>query len=136
MADDLAGSYVKGVNISGYSGQTSVTDNNILVLTRSKSDLFTGTGDKKDVKPSFSVSKNYPNPVVDLTNINFNIQKPGTVILDVTNLTGQKIISMEKTNLTAGTYRFTIDGSQLAPGIYFYTVKFNNELITNKMIVE
>ena len=33
-------------------------------------------------------------------------------------------------------YFFEIDGSKLAPGIYFYTVKFNNESITNKMVVE
>jgi hypothetical protein len=136
MADDLAGSYVKGVNIAGYSGQTSVTENNIIVLKRAKTDLYVGTDNKKDAALSFSVSKNYPNPVVGQTNINVNVQKPGNAILEVTNLTGQKLISIEKANLSAGTYRFTIDGSQFAPGIYFYTVKFNNESITNKMIVE
>jgi hypothetical protein len=136
MADDLAGSYVKGVNISGYSGQTSVTENNMIVVKRAKTDLYVGTGDKKVVKPSFAVSKNYPNPVVGQTTVNVNIQKPGSLLLEVTNLMGQKLMSAEKGNVSAGTYRFEIDGSQLASGIYFYTVKYNNESITNKMVVE
>jgi hypothetical protein len=136
MADDLAGSYVKGLNIAGYSGQTSVTENTIIVISRAKTDLYVGTNNKKDKKASFTVAQNSPNPVTGLTNVNFNIQKPGNVVLELTNLTGQKLITMEKSNLTAGTYRFTIDGNQLASGIYFYTVKFNNESITNKMIVE
>jgi len=136
MADDLGGSYVKGVNISGYSGQTSVTDNNFIVVSRAKTDLYVGTNDKKDFKASFSVNQNSPNPVNGLTKVNFNIQKPGNVILEVTTLTGQKLITMEKSNLSAGNYHFTIDGSQLVSGVYFYTVKFNNESITHKMIVE
>jgi hypothetical protein len=136
MADDLAGSYVKGATIAGYSGQTSVSENNMIVISPLKTDLYVGTGDKKDAKPSFAVAQNYPNPVTGLTNVNFNIQKPGNAILEVTNLMGQKLLSMEKANLSAGTYRFVIDGSQLAAGIYFYTVKFNNESITNKMVVE
>jgi hypothetical protein len=136
MADDLAGSYVKGVNIAGYSGQTSVTENNMIVISPLKTDLYVGTADKKKTKPSFEVSKNYPNPVIDKTTVNFNIQKPGNAIMEVTNLMGQQLLSIEKTNLTAGTYRFVIDASQLSPGIYFYTVKFNNESITNKMVVE
>jgi hypothetical protein len=136
QADDLAGGYVKGLNISGYSGQTSVTENFMIAISRDKTDLYVGNGEKKEVKPSFTVSKNYPNPVNDLTTVSINIQKPGKLLLDLTNLTGQKLISMEKANLTAGNYYFVIDGSRLASGIYFYTVKFNNESITNKMIVE
>jgi hypothetical protein len=136
QADDLAGSYVKGVNISGYSGQTSVTENNMIVISPDKSDLYVGTGKNKGPLPSFTVSNNYPNPVIDQTVVNINIPKPGNAILEVTNLQGQKLVSLEKRDLVAGTYRFDINASQLKPGIYFYTVRFNNESITRKMIVE
>jgi len=43
---------------------------------------------------------------------------------------------MDKTNLSPGNHRFIIDAGQLAPGVYFYTIRFSNESITNKMIVE
>ncbi len=136
QGDDLAGSYVKGLNIPNYSGQTSVTENNMIVLTPNKADLYVGIGDKKEVKPSFAVSKNYPNPVIGLTTVNVNIQKPGNLILEVTNLMGQNLITMEKNKSHNRQLPFVIDGSQLASGVYFYTVKFNNESITNKMVVE
>jgi hypothetical protein len=136
QADDLAGSYVKGLNISGYSGQTSVTENNMIFLSRAKTDLYVGTENMKKPEPSFTVSQNSPNPADDQTTVNINIRKPGNPILEITNLTGQKLISIVKTNFTAGTYSFVIDCSQLDPGVYFYTVKLNNESITNKMIVE
>jgi len=135
QADDFAGSYVKGLNISGYSGQTSVTENNMIFLKWQKPpDPW--SVDKKNLKPSFSVSQNYPNPVENLTNVGLNIKKPGNAILEVTNLVGQKLISIEKANLTPGNYYFVIDGSRLVAGVYFFTVKFNKESITHKMIVE
>ena len=62
--------------------------------------------------------------------------KHGNAVLEVTNLAGQKLITMEKTVPASGNYRFIIDTSKLVPGVYFYTVRFNNESITNKMIVE
>lgn len=136
MADDLAGSFVKGATITGYVGQTSVTDNSMIVASPLKTSLYVGVDDQRPAKPSFSVSKNYPNPVTAQTTVNVNIQKQGSVTLEVSSLMGQKLISMEKSNLTAGSYRFVIDASQLASGVYFYTVKYNNESITNKMIVE
>jgi len=45
-------------------------------------------------------------------------------------------MTLEKTNLSPGNHRFIIDASQFDPGVYFYTIRFNNESITNKMIVE
>jgi Secretion system C-terminal sorting domain len=39
QADDYAGSYVKSIGISGYSGQTSPDDNNMIVLTVSKASV-------------------------------------------------------------------------------------------------
>jgi hypothetical protein len=136
QADDLAGSYVKGLNIASYSGQTSVTENNMIVLDPSKWELGIWDGQKEKVKPSFFVSQNYPNPVTDLSTVNVNIRKPGNLVMEVTNLMGQKLITVEKKNLTAGNYRFIIEANQLSSGVYFYSVKFNNESITNKMIVE
>jgi len=35
-----------------------------------------------------------------------------------------------------GSYQFSIDGSQLTPGIYFYTVTAGKSSVTKKMIVE
>jgi hypothetical protein len=135
QADDLAGSYVKGVNISGYSGQTSITENNMIVVSPDKNDIGVGTNNKKENHLAFSVSKNYPNPFSGKTVVNVYLQKPGDLSLDVTNVMGQKVMTMPKGFSPAGSSQFEIDGSGLSTGVYFYTIRLGNQSITNKMIV-
>ncbi len=82
------------------------------------------------------VSRNYPNPVQGLTNINVSLDAPSAIVVEVANVTGQKILSYDKGVLGTGIHKVTLDGSSLMPGIYFYTVKINGESFVNKMIVE
>jgi hypothetical protein len=132
--DDYGGSYVKGLNISGYNGQTSPDDNS-LTLIKWQKPIWTGVNEKTE-KPTFSISQNYPNPVSGMTTVKVYIQNPGDLSLKVTNLTGQTLMTMEKTNVLAGLQVFNIDASQLTSGIYFYTVKQGDKSITKKMIVQ
>ncbi|MEI7980944.1 MAG: T9SS type A sorting domain-containing protein [Bacteroidota bacterium] len=82
------------------------------------------------------VSQNYPNPVNGITYFNVNLDKGANVTVEVSNIMGQKIMNIDKGFMYAGVHRMTIDGTQLSSGIYFYTVKINNETFTHKMIVE
>lgn len=82
------------------------------------------------------VGQNYPNPVKDIAFFNVNLDKPANVVVEVSNIMGQKMQSVDKGAMGSGTHRMTIDGSQLIPGIYFYTVKINGEAFTHKMLVE
>jgi hypothetical protein len=45
-------------------------------------------------------------------------------------------MSIEKGNVNAGKQLFTIDGTNLAAGVYFCTVKLDNQSFTKKMIVK
>jgi hypothetical protein len=136
QADDYAGGYVKGLNVTGYAGQTSITENNIIILSPLKSDVGVGVNTKKKTNTAFTVSNNYPNPCNGTTTITANLQRSGNISLELTNITGQKIYSVEKGWISAGTYQFRVDASQFSPGIYFYTVRLDNESITKKMVVE
>ena len=75
QADAYGGSYVKGLNISGYNGQTQPDDNYMTVIKWAKP-LWVGTTEKH-AKPAFSVGQNFPNPVNGLTSVNVYIQYPG-----------------------------------------------------------
>jgi hypothetical protein len=98
---------------------------------------FWPTGvDNKTVASKNPVSQNYPNPVMGTTYFNVNLEKAASVIVEVSNMMGQKIMSMDKGLVNSGNQVYSLDGSQLAPGIYFYTVKINGESFTHKMIVE
>jgi hypothetical protein len=92
--------------------------------------------DDKTVTSKNTVSQNYPNPVKGITYFNVNLEKAANVIVEVSNLMGQKVMSMDKGLVNAGTQVFNLDGSQLTTGVYFYTVKVNGESYTHKMIVE
>ena len=91
---------------------------------------------KQPEKPALSVSQNFPNPVSGATTINVYHQNPGTLTLELTNLTGQNVLHLEKTNVLPGVSQFTLDGSTLPPGVYFYTVTQGGVRITKKMIVQ
>jgi hypothetical protein len=136
QADDLAGSYMKGQLATGYQGQTSINQNDMIVLSPYKDDLYVGTKEKEKRTTPFSVSQNYPNPVSGKTVVRAYLQKPGTLSMDITNITGQRVMSIDKGVTPAGTTQFVIDGSGLPAGIYFYSVKFNNDMVTKKMVVE
>jgi hypothetical protein len=135
QADDYAGSYIKSINAgSGYAGQT-IPDDNYITVTNWIPCWWEGIAEKHE-KPTISVCQNFPNPVNGLTKVRVYLQYGGDLSLTVTNLTGQTIMSMEKTNVLPGVSEFVIDGSQLAPGVYFYTVKEGYQSITKKMIID
>ena len=82
------------------------------------------------------VGQNYPNPVKGSTSFTVNVDKAATVVVEVSNIMGQTIMTLDKGVVNAGAQKFTIDCNSLTSGIYFYTVKINGESYTHKMIVE
>ncbi|MCK9421788.1 MAG: T9SS type A sorting domain-containing protein [Bacteroidales bacterium] len=82
------------------------------------------------------VSQNYPNPVKGLTYFNVNLDQASNVMVEISNIMGQKVLNFDKGVVNAGMHQMVFDGSQLIPGIYFYTVRIRGEAFTHKMIVE
>jgi hypothetical protein len=85
---------------------------------------------------NFSVSQNYPNPTDGLTKVAIESVEATNFNLTIIDLTG-RVIAMESLGkLDAGRHIHTIDASNFAPGIYFYTVSAGELSITKKLIVE
>ncbi|MDX5348343.1 MAG: T9SS type A sorting domain-containing protein [Hymenobacteraceae bacterium] len=93
------------------------------------------TGVKKQLVNNFSVSQNYPNPAADQTTVRFNLKETANVEFILTNVIGNKVKSYNLGRVTAGESDFTFSTAQLASGIYFYTMKVNDQVITKKMVV-
>jgi hypothetical protein len=124
------------VGTAGTTGAIPYHDNTIQYREVPGSTFWpTGTGDNAAVKQNM-VTQNYPNPVKGITFFDVNMANPASVRVEVSNIMGQKIMSIDKGTLNTGIHRMTIDGAQLASGIYFYTVKINGQSYTHKMIVE
>ncbi len=83
-----------------------------------------------------NVSQNYPNPTNGMTSVDVSITKPTTLSIEVVNIMGQVVYIENKGKVGEGKYRFNFDASKFNSGIYFYTVKANNNAHTSKMIVQ
>ncbi len=91
--------------------------------------------DEKGKQELPSVSQNYPNPFSQTSTIEVNLTEAANLSLKVSNILGQEVMNIQRGLVAAGSYNFTIDGTDLQKGVYFYTVKANNSEVTKKMIV-
>jgi hypothetical protein len=79
--------------------------------------------DKKELVSNFSLSQNYPNPFNPSTNIQYYIPSECRVNITVYNSLGAKIKELVNSNEAQGNYEVKFDGTGLASGIYFVTLK-------------
>jgi hypothetical protein len=134
QTDPEAGAADKGAA----QGQTSPTDNEIRFMKPSKNLILQlGVGiNEQEKKINFSVSQNMPNPFRDYTRVMVNTDDPATISIGIYTMLGKKVTEINKGTLNRGSHQFVLDGSNLVPGVYFYTVTINGESITKKMILE
>jgi len=83
----------------------------------------------------FQLQQNYPNPFNPTTVINFTVPKAGYVSLKVYNMLGQEVATLVDGYKAAQTYNVNFNASNLSSGVYLYSVKFDNQTLTKKMIL-
>lgn len=86
------------------------------------------------------VNGNYPNPFTELTDIEFEIEKPGSVEIVIYDNAGILIQSLKCTDCTTGKNSLQwncIDknSNKVQSGVYHYEVHFGNEVLSKKMIL-
>jgi hypothetical protein len=85
---------------------------------------------------SFNLDQNYPNPFNPSTKISFSLPETGIVNLNVYNVLGQKVASLlNSENMSAGNHSVSFNASNLSSGVYFYSLKAGNNVITKKMML-
>ncbi|MBU2446204.1 MAG: T9SS type A sorting domain-containing protein, partial [Bacteroidetes bacterium] len=90
------------------------------------------TSENNFIPTDLTLSQNYPNPFNPSTKISFSINSTGRVKLIVHDAIGQEIESREFF-LQSGNYTVDWFGAGAA-GIYFYSIEFNGNRLTKKMI--
>ena len=104
---------------------------------------------KDDELPSqFNLEQNYPNPFNPTTKIRYSIptlpqsspllkerRHEGFVTLKVYDLLGREVTTLVNEKQSTGIYEVEFNGQNLSSGVYFYKLKFNNFVMTKKLIL-
>lgn len=110
-------------------------DNNVRYLKIMKPEILGVDDPASEISSIDFVSQNQPNPAQTKTDINIHLVFSSSLSVHVHNMIGQKVMEVDKGNLSPGIYKVSLDVSQLKQGVYFYTVVAGDESVTKKMIV-
>jgi len=97
--------------------------------------LPTGIRLVQNLPYQFVLSQNYPNPFNPSTTISYTIQNRTQVDLSVYDLLGRKVTVLVNGVQNAGEHVLSFSGADLPSGIYYYTLKTDNGMITKKMVL-
>ncbi|MFN2430022.1 MAG: tail fiber domain-containing protein, partial [Cryomorphaceae bacterium] len=81
-----------------------------------------------------TLEQNVPNPFEQETRIDFNLAASGNVKLMITNATGQTMELLANGAFSSGKHSVTWNASGYAPGVYYYSLYVDGELLTKRMI--
>jgi len=82
----------------------------------------------------------YPNPFSEKTRIDYTLETPGNVLVEIVNQNGQLVDQLLNTNQSAGQYSVVWDGTnnhgnRVSEGIYFYTITIGDKVSTGKLVL-
>jgi len=83
----------------------------------------------------FALLSASPNPFNPSTTLRYSLDAPGRVALDVFNLAGQKVASLDQGFRGAGWHQVRFDGSALASGVYVATLEAGGRSQSQKLIL-
>ena len=112
-----------------------LTDGALVVLGSTFTDV------EGELPLQYSSLKNYPNPFNNKTLISFNLTGYGSVRVEIYDILGRQIKTIDLGNLTPGNYSALWNGrdqfnKEVSSGVYCYALLFNQmSVLTNKMIL-
>ena len=88
-----------------------------------------------EIPTDYFLSQNYPNPFNPSTIIQFSLPQASFVKLEVFNALGEKVEVLVSEELSAGSYKYDWNASDLSSGIYFYSLTAENFKQTKKLVL-
>lgn len=119
---------------TAYVSVFSGADTDVDVQKFTTTQVFTSIEDRISSAPQgFKLDQNYPNPFNPSTNINYTLDQAGVVTLKVYDITGREVATLVNTRENAGQHSVTFDATNLASGVYIYSLQSNGIRLTNRM---
>jgi endo-1,4-beta-xylanase len=92
-------------------------------------------GNGSTAPSSFALAQNFPNPFNPSTTIRYDILKASKVELTVFDILGRKVRTLVSGVQAPGHYSVTMDGRDLASGVYFYRLVAGTFTATKKLML-
>jgi hypothetical protein len=95
-----------------------------------------GVGINEVGTTGISLDQNIPNPAANSTTIKYNLAKNGSnVALEVYDVTGQLIESVDQGTQLAGQHQIDLNTTNYSAGVYFYTLNVDGVKVTKRMVI-
>lgn len=91
--------------------------------------------DANEQPAAFALAQNTPNPFNPTTSIAFTLAETGPARLTLHDLSGRLVATLAEGVLERGEHQISVDGSQLASGVYLYTLQAGNATASRKMVL-
>lgn len=131
---NLRGMMTWSVNWDANSGCHSVYE-----FARTYGSIFTPlTGfnnNNNNTVTGYRLYQNYPNPFNPATKIKFSLSTGSFTKLIIVDEMGREVLKLVNENLSAGSYEYSMNGSYLASGTYFYVLNTGEHSETKKMML-
>ena len=103
---------------------------------RGRIDLNAGSTsiDDQDTLPAtVALDQNFPNPFNPSTSIQFSVPRASNVQLNVFDMLGRQVATLQNGMMQAGTHSVRFDASRFSSGLYLYTLQVGETTLTRTM---
>jgi hypothetical protein len=108
---------------------------NISAAEQKYHDLFVSVGEIGLPVNEFNLRQNYPNPFNHSTTISYQLPGDGFVSLKIYNSIGKEVATLVDSKQIKGSHTFDYNSKDLTSGVYYYTLRFNDQVQSKKMFV-
>lgn len=127
-----------GLIITGY---TYNYNHGLILVKTMQNGSMTDIENQKSIQKSISLNQNFPNPFNEQTELNFNLSKPESIELYITDLNNKRIKTLLKEPLAPGVYNYIWDGNNAngvacPSGIYCAILKTKNGITQTRKIIK
>jgi hypothetical protein len=98
--------------------------------------MLTNTSGIEDHANDISAVNVYPNPAERHVNVSFDLKKSGNVVLEMTDITGRAVSSLDLGMIKSGKINEHVSVGQLPSGIYMLNIRTDGGVVSRKVLVE
>ena len=119
-------------HLVAYNGATFPTQE---IIVFHSNGTLTGFDQEPPRPGAMVLHQNYPNPFNPGTRIDYRLAERSTIRVRVCDILGREVVSLTNGPEDAGEHSVYFDGSNLASGVYVYTLRSSSSVLSRRMLL-